>query len=185
MSASEFAFVRGVRVGLRGIRRQARARAPALVAIALVAAVMLGLFVAALPLSASAGPSSVAAAAPPTPSASHGAIAAFGSSVSGASGDCSNGSFNGGCIFGDIWGLFIGFFQSTASTLQSSFSLIFGAFSNGIVTMFNSWGFGLAMYNVWGPVMVVVSLGVAALAGYVIFDVIGIERDALSFEEDI
>ena len=182
MSASEFAFVRGVRVGLRGIRRQARARVGALVAIALVAVVLLGVFVAAMPLSATAGPSSVATAAPPTPAASHVAIAAFGPSA--ASAGC-NGTINGSCIFSSLWNLFIGFFGSVVNTLEGAFSQIFGAFAGGISSMFQSWGFSLGAYNVWGPLMVVVSLGVAAFAAYMILDVMGWERDELGFTEDI
>ncbi len=184
MSANEFAFISGVRVGLRGIRRQARAHSRALVAIALVMVVLLGVFVAALPLSASAVPTSVAAAAPATPAASPGAVVAFGSSSIAVSGDCS-GNINGSCIFSDIWNLFIGFFTITINSLGNAFGTIFNAFAGGIASMFQSWGFGLGTYGIWGPMMVVVSLGVAAFVAYLFLDGIGIERDLAAGESDL
>ncbi len=188
MSASEFAFVRGARVGLRGIRRQARAHSRVLMALGIVSIVLLGIFVAALPISASAGPASAgpasaATTAPAAPSVSHGNIAAFGAS-SVVSGGCS-GNINGSCIFSDLWNLFIGFFGSVIGTLESSFNAIFGSFSQGISTMFQSWGFGLGAYGVWGPMMVIVSLGIAAFVAYMFLDAIGIERDLDLGEESV
>ncbi len=176
MSATEFAFIRGVRVGLRGIRRQARAHSAALGAFALVTLVLLGVFLAALPISASSGPTSAAIAAPSSPSASSGAVAAFGAAPVSASSSC-GANLNGSDIFCQIWGLMSLLFNPVLTAIGAAFSTILGSFATGISTMFQNWGFALGTYGIWAPVFTVISLGIAAFVGYYFMDLDGIEDD--------
>ena len=96
-----------------------------------------------------------------------------------------NSTVSGPSIFQDIWNLFSGFIGTVLLGLGSAFSTVFGAFANGISQMFQGWGFALGQYGVWGPLMVVVSLGVAAVVAYMLLDGIGIERDLMEGEDDL
>ena len=192
MSASEFAFVRGARVGLRGIRRHARTHSRIVAAIAIVSFVLISTLVFAFGGVAPAGTIPSSAAVP----AAHAAHAAGiiqaslpgggggGGGNSGGNSSCS-GSFSGNCIFQDIWNLFSGFFSIVISGLGMAFVEIFNAFAGGISNMFQDWGFGLGAYGVWGPMMVVVSLGVAAFVAYLFLDGIGIEKDLVAGESEV
>lgn len=162
MTASEFAGVRSVRVGLRRMKRSARAHSRRFAALLLTAVVLSAVFVAALTGFGSVAPARAASAGPlPT----HAVAAAAGSNVSGPS------------IFNEIWNLFSGFFNIVLTGLGQAFSTIFGAFANGVAQMFQGWGFALGGYGVWGPMMVVVSLAVAAVVAYFMLDMIGMEKD--------
>ena len=92
---------------------------------------------------------------------------------------------SGPSIFNDIWNLFSGFIGIVLNGLGNAFSTVFGAFAGGISQMFQGWGFSLGQYGVWGPLMVVVSLGVAAVVAYMMLDGIGIEKDLMEGEDDL
>ena len=92
---------------------------------------------------------------------------------------------SGPSIFQDIWNLFSGFFSEVFAGLGAAFNTVFGAFAGGVASMFQSWGFSLGSYGIWGPVMLVVSLGIAAFVAYLMLDGIGIERDLEEGEETV
>ena len=178
MSASESAFIRGMRVGLRGVRRQARAHSRVLTALAIVSLVLLGVFVAALPISASAGPSSVATTAPAAHAVHAAGVVQASTPGGGGSGASACGSsLNGSTLFCDIWNMLSLIFTPVLTALGDAFSTILGAFADGIGTMFTQWGNSFYGFGIWAPLMVVISLGVAAFVGYYFMDMEGVEGD--------
>ena len=179
MSASESAFVRGARVGLRGIRRHARAHSRIVAAIAIVSLVLISTLVFAFGGVAPVGAISSNVAVP----AAHAAHATGilqasipGGGGSGGNSSCS-GTLSGGCIFQDIWNMLSLIFTPVLTAIGDAFSTILGAFAGGIATMFNSWGQSFYGYGIWGPLFMVLSLGVAAFVGYYFMDMEGVEGD--------
>ena len=156
------------------LARRLRLNAPALVAVAVVAAVL------AATLFGAAGAFGAAAAAPA--STSH-ASSLMARAAPAAAVTAQN--VSGPSIFNDIWNLFSGFIGIVLNGLGNAFSTVFGAFAGGISQMFQGWGFALGQYGVWGPLMVVVSLGVAAVVAYMMLDGIGIEKDLLEGEDSL
>ena len=174
MSASELAQVRSVRVGFKRLKAELRGRRAMFLALAVAAIALAASFFGAVgaiaapgvaPVSAPHAGSSMAHAAP--------AAALTEQNVSGPS------------IFQDIWNLFSGFIQIVLTGLGNAFSTVFSAFAQGIAQMFQGWGFSLGQYGIWGPMMVVVSLGVAAVVAYMLLDGIGVERDLLEGEDSL
>ena len=177
MSASELAQVRSVRVGFKRLKAELRGRRAMFLVFVVGAIALAASFFGAVgvlaapgvaPLSAPHADSLVAHAAPAT------ALTASSSS-----------NVTGPSIFQDIWNLFSGFMSTVLTGLGSAFSTVFGAFAQGISQMFQGWGFALGQYGVWGPLMVVVSLGVAAVVAYMMLDGIGIEKDVLEGEDSL
>ena len=94
-------------------------------------------------------------------------------------------TISGSSIFSSIWGLFLDLLKDIENIGTQAFSQLLGSFVNALGIMFNSWGFSLSGYGLWGPVMVVVSLGVAGVMLYFFFAFIDGEQDVLGFEHDI
>ncbi len=88
-------------------------------------------------------------------------------------------------ILNSVWSLIMGFLSIIMQGLGQAFSAIFGAFGQGVAEMFQGWGFALGSYGVWGPLMVVVSLAVAAFVAYLFMDAIGIEKDIAGGEAEL
>ena len=158
------------------LARRLRLNAPALAAVAVVAAVL------AATLFGAVGAFGSAAAAPASTSHASSLMAHAAPAALAAS---NNSTVSGPSIFQDIWNLFSGFIGTVLLGLGSAFSTVFGAFASGIGQMFQGWGFALGQYGVWGPLMVVVSLGVAAVVAYMLLDGIGIEKDVMEGEADL
>ncbi len=96
----------------------------------------------------------------------------------------SSGGISGTSIFNSLWGSLMKYlFDPILSAFSSAFGGVMSGMVGGLDIMFQSWGFSLASYGVWGPMMVVVSISVALFVGYMIFDAIGIEKDVLGGEE--
>ena len=94
-------------------------------------------------------------------------------------------TISGSSIFSSIWGLFLDLLKNIENIGTQAFSQLLGSFVNALGIMFNSWGFSLSGYGLWGPVMVVVSLGVAGVMLYFFFAFIDGEQDVLGFEHDV
>ena len=174
MSASELAQVRSVRVGFKRLKAELRGRR----------AMFLALSVAAIALAASFFGAVGALATPgvaPAPASHAGALAARAAPAAALTAQ----NVSGPSIFQDIWNLFSGFIGIVLNGLGNAFSTVFSAFAQGISQMFQGWGFSLGQYGVWGPLMVVVSLGVAAVVAYMLLDGIGIEKDLLEGEDSL
>ena len=105
--------------------------------------------------------------------------------VGHASASLQGSSFDPTTIFQSIWTLISGFLSTVMSSLGSAFGQVFSSFAGGISTMFQSWGFALGGYGIWGPVMVVISLAVAAAVAYAMLDGIGVEEDLAKGEEEV
>jgi hypothetical protein len=96
----------------------------------------------------------------------------------------SSGGISGTSIFNSLWNSLMKYlFQPILSAFSSAFSGVMSGMVGGLDIMFQSWGFSLASYGIWGPLMVVISISVALFVGYLIFDAIGIEKDVLGGEE--
>ena len=96
----------------------------------------------------------------------------------------SSGGISGTSIFNSLWNSMMKYlFNPILSAFSSAFGGVMSGMVGGLDIMFQSWGFSLASYGVWGPMMVVVSISVALFVGYMIFDAIGIEKDVLGGEE--
>ena len=94
-------------------------------------------------------------------------------------------TISGSSIFSSIWGLFLSLLKSIENIGTQAFSQLLGSFVNALGIMFQSWGFSLSGYGIWGPLMVVISLGVAGVLLYFFFAFIDGEQDVLGFEHDI
>ena len=94
-------------------------------------------------------------------------------------------TISGSSIFSSIWGLFLSLLKSIENIGTQAFSQLLGSFVNALGIMFQSWGFSLSGYGIWGPLMVVVSLGVAGVLLYFFFAFIDGEQDVLGVEHDI
>ena len=94
-------------------------------------------------------------------------------------------TISGSSIFSSIWGLFLDLLKNIENIGTQAFSQLLGSFVNALGIMFNSWGFSLSGYGLWGPVMVVVSLGVAGVMLYFFFAFIDGEQDVLGLEHDV
>ena len=94
-------------------------------------------------------------------------------------------TISGSSIFSSIWGLFLDLLKDIENIGTQAFSQLLGSFVNALGIMFNSWGFSLSGYGLWGPVMVVVSLGVAGVMLYFFFAFIDGEQDVLGLEHDV
>lgn len=96
----------------------------------------------------------------------------------------SSGGISGSSIFNSLWNSMMKYlFDPILSAFSSAFGGVLSGMVSGLDIMFQSWGYSLASYGVWGPMMVVVSIAVALFVGYLIFDAIGIEKDILGGEE--
>ena len=91
----------------------------------------------------------------------------------------------GSTVFNSIWSLLMGFLQVIVNGLGTMFSGIFSGFSNSINIMFQGFGFSLAGYGVYGPLMFVFGIGIALLAGFLILALVGPMRDLVSMEDDV
>ncbi|MHB1440004.1 MAG: hypothetical protein ACYCSO_05120 [Cuniculiplasma sp.] len=91
----------------------------------------------------------------------------------------------GSTIFNGLWKIIYGLLHSITTSLGNLFGQIFSGFGQSIVSMFQSFGFSMAGYGVWAPVMFVVGLGVAMLVGYLMLDFIDGEKDVTEAEEAI
>jgi hypothetical protein len=76
-------------------------------------------------------------------------------------------------------------FKDIANGLGSMFAQIMSGFGQSVVTMFQSFGFSMSGYGVWGPVMFVVGIGVAILVAYLFFIFIDAEKDVTGLENDL
>lgn len=94
-------------------------------------------------------------------------------------------TISGSSIFSSIWGLFLSLLKDIENIGTQAFSQLLGSFVNALGIMFQSWGFSLSGYGIWGPLMVVVSLGVAGVLLYFFFAFIDGEQDLLGFEHDV
>ena len=94
-------------------------------------------------------------------------------------------TISGSSIFSSIWGLFLSLLKDIENIGTQAFSQLLGSFVNALGIMFQSWGFSLSGYGIWGPLMVVVSLGVAGVLLYFFFAFIDGEQDVLGFEHDV
>ena len=94
-------------------------------------------------------------------------------------------TISGSSIFSSIWGLFLSLLKDIENIGTQAFSQLLGSFTNALGIMFQSWGFSLSGYGIWGPLMVVVSLGVAGVLLYFFFAFIDGEQDVLGFEHDV
>ena len=96
----------------------------------------------------------------------------------------SSGGISGTSIFNSLWSSMMKYlFDPILSAFSSAFGGVMSGMVGGLDIMFQSWGYSLASYGVWGPMMVIVSIAVALFVGYLIFDAIGIEKDILGGEE--
>ena len=177
MSASELAQVRSVRVGFKRLKAELRGRRAMFLALAVAAIALAASFFGAVGVLAAPGVAPV--------SAPHASSLAAHAAPAAAVTATNSTNVTGPSIFQDIWNLFSGFMSTVLLGLGSAFSTVFGAFAQGISQMFQGWGFALGQYGVWGPLMVVVSLGVAAVVAYMLLDGIGIERDLMEGEDDL
>lgn len=97
-----------------------------------------------------------------------------------------SGGISGSAIFNSIWNLFMKYlFKPVLVAFSNSFGGLMGSFTGGLMIMFNSWGSSLAVYGVWGPIMVSVSLGAAGMVAYVFFIMIRGEEDVDEVETEI
>ena len=97
-----------------------------------------------------------------------------------------SGSISGSAIFNSIWNLFMKYlFTPVLKAFSMSFGGIMAGFTGGMMIMFNSWGSSLAVYGVWGPIMVSVSLGAAGMVAYIFFIMIRGEEDVDEVETEI
>ena len=174
MSASELAQVRSVRVGFKRLKAELRGRRAMFLALSVAAIALAASFFGAVGVLAAPGVAPVSA-----PHA--GALAAHAAPAAAVTAQ----NVSGPSIFNDIWNLFSGFIGIVLNGLGNAFVTVFGAFAQGISQMFQGWGFALGQYGVWGPLMVVVSLGIAAVVAYMLLDGIGIERDLMEGEDDL
>ena len=94
-------------------------------------------------------------------------------------------TISGSSIFSSIWGLFLSLLKTIENIGTQAFSQLLGSFVNALGIMFQSWGFSLSGYGIWGPLMVVISLGVAGVLLYFFFAFIDGEQDVLGFEHDV
>ena len=94
-------------------------------------------------------------------------------------------TISGSSIFSSIWGLFLSLLKDIENIGTQAFSQLLGSFTNALGVMFQSWGFSLSGYGIWGPLMVVISLGVAGVLLYFFFAFIDGEQDVLGFEHDV
>lgn len=94
-------------------------------------------------------------------------------------------TISGGKIFNSIWKLFLQIIKDIVNIMTSALSSLMSGFINALNIMFQSWGFSLSSYGIWGPLMVVVSLGIAGIFLYFFFDFIGGEKDVLGGEKDL
>ena len=176
MSASELAQVRSVRVGFKRLRAELRGRRAMILALAVAAIALAASFFGAVGVLAAPGVAPV--------SASHAGSLMAHAAPAAALVATNSTNVTGPSIFQDIWNLFSGFMSTVLLGLGNAFSTVFSAFAQGISQMFQGWGFALGQYGVWGPLMVVVSLGIAAVVAYMLLDGIGIEQDLLGAEKD-
>ena len=174
MSASELAQVRSVRVGFKRLKAELRGRRAMFLALAVAAIALAASFFGAVGVLAAPGVA-------PAPAPYAGALAAHAAPAAAVTAQ----NVSGPSIFNDIWSLFSGFVSTVLLGLGNAFSTVFGSFAQGISQMFQGWGFSLGQYGVWGPLMVVVSLGVAAVVAYMLLDGIGIEKDLLEGEDSL
>lgn len=107
------------------------------------------------------------------------------SSVAYKAGAIPASSISGPSIFQAIFSLIMGFLDIVVQGLGQAFQSIFAAFAGGVALMFEGWGAALGSYGVWGPLMVVVSLAVAAFVGYLFMDAVGLEKDLSEGEEEL
>ncbi len=94
-------------------------------------------------------------------------------------------TISGSSIFSAIWGLFLSLLKTFERIGTQAFSQLLGTFVNALGIMFQSWGFSLSGYGIWGPLMVVISLGVAGVMLYFFFAFFDGEQDVLGFEHDV
>ena len=94
-------------------------------------------------------------------------------------------TISGSSIFSSIWGLFLSLLKTIENIGTQAFSQLLGSFTNALGIMFQSWGFSLSGYGIWGPLMVVISLGVAGVLLYFFFAFIDGEQDVLGFEHAV
>ena len=160
-------------IRIRSLFRRVGPLAPALAAVAVVALLLAATFFATAGALATTGTAVSPSHAAPAMAHAPAAAVTAASNVTGPS------------IFNDIWNLFSGFIQIVLTGLGNAFSTVFSAFAQGIAQMFQGWGFSLGQYGIWGPMMVVVSLGVAAVVAYMLLDGIGVERDLLEGEDSL
>ena len=177
MSASELAQVRSVRVGFKRLKAAVRGRRAMFLAFAVAALALAASFFGAVGALAAPGVAPVSA-----PHA--GSLVAHAAPVAALTASNST-NVTGPSIFNSIWNLFSGFIQIVLTGLGNAFSTVFSAFAQGIAQMFQGWGFSLGQYGIWGPMMVVVSLGVAAVVAYMMLDGIGVEKDILEGEDSL
>nr|BAF30822.1 hypothetical membrane protein [Thermoplasma acidophilum] len=90
-----------------------------------------------------------------------------------------------GSIMPQIWNMAMTLLQTIMNGVGGLFQSIFGGIGKGLDIMFMGWGNSLSTYGIWGPAMTIISLVGALLVGYILFDVVGIERDILGGEEDL
>jgi hypothetical protein len=175
MTASELAQVRSVRVGFKRLKAELRGRRAMFLAFAVAALALAASFFGAVGALATPGVAPVSA-----PHA--GSLVAHAAPVAAVT---AASNVTGPSIFNDIWNLFSGFIQIVLTGLGNAFSTVFSAFAQGIAQMFQGWGFSLGQYGIWGPMMVVVSLGVAAVVAYMMLDGIGVEKVILEGEDSL
>lgn len=88
-------------------------------------------------------------------------------------------------LLGSIMSGITGFFDDIMTIMGNVLSGIGTGFTGGMDLMFQGWGNGLASYGVWGPLMIVVSIGVALIVGYIFIDITGDEKDLGEVEADL
>lgn len=95
-----------------------------------------------------------------------------------------SGSNLGQTIFQSIWNLLMGFLQNILAAVSGAFTSVFGSFADGLGIMFQSWGYALSGYGIWGPLMTVVSLAIAGMVGYLFLDFMDDEKDVAEDETE-
>ena len=91
----------------------------------------------------------------------------------------------GTTIFNSLWNLLMSFLQTIMNGIGSMFSGIFGGFTQSIDIMFQGFGFSLSGYGIYGPLMLVLGIGIALIAGMLILAMIGPVKDIVGVEDDL
>ena len=91
----------------------------------------------------------------------------------------------GTTIFNSLWGLLMSFLQTIMNGIGSMFQGVFGGFTQSIDIMFQGFGFSLAGYGIYGPLMLVLGIGIALIAGMLILAMIGPVKDIVGVEDDL
>ena len=88
-------------------------------------------------------------------------------------------------IFQSIWNLIMGFIKNIMDSISSAAGTLISSIGSSLGGIVSGWSKAAAAYGIWGPLMAIISLGVAFIVGGFMLDMTDAFKDVGEIESEV